>query len=64
MCKIILAGLNIFVETFCLSHSFDTLSFCTLRMCVVSPGAQLLEQTARLQSLSETLDRLKVSLVG
>ncbi|KAG5265502.1 hypothetical protein AALO_G00243200 [Alosa alosa] len=25
----------------------------------VSPGAQLLEQTARLQSLSETLDRLK-----
>lgn len=26
----------------------------------VSPSAQLLEQTARLQSLSETLDRLKV----
>lgn len=29
-------------------------------VCTVSPSAQLLEQTARLQSLSETLDRLKV----
>ena len=28
---------------------------------IVSPSAQLLEQTARLQSLSDTLDRLKVN---
>lgn len=34
--------------------------FVLIYLCTVTPSAQLLEQTARLQSLSETLDRLKV----
>ena len=34
---------------------------CSFAQLTVSASAQLLEQTARLQNLSQTLDKLKVS---
>lgn len=45
-------------RTDCWALISEIFSYC---FCpAVTPGAQLLEQTARLQSLNDTLDRLKV----
>lgn len=44
-------------------YANSTLVVVVVVVCAaVTPGAQLLEQTARLQSLSDTLGRLKVSV--